>query len=281
MSSPSDYVIKQRNIWQSHALQLLRERACAQYARQVVPPEVAGVQIRFPEIEVALGWRVTVRSRKLPGQSLFTMLYQPEMRENALQMGLIALEALHQADVRAAPFDFFGGWYQRTRGPRIKLVELLGRPLLSAQERKTILNMINNYISNDNKPKVLVHGDLQASHLLVDLDQNSLGFIDLEAMRIGHAATNFAQLWQAFFAADPVLGRCFYREYLVGYADSIDEQFDHDVRAELALRCYRQIHVARQVDNSEMDQNARTLLQQILDGVTFAEICFESDRRAT
>jgi aminoglycoside phosphotransferase len=274
---PGNYITKKRSIWQVNALQLMRESAWAQYAGRTVPSEVDGVKIGFPQIEVALGWNVVVRSQRLSGQSLFSMLYEEGMQETALRMGLIALKALHQAEVTSAPFGFFGSMYQRTRGTRVRLVELFGSSVLSTKERRTLTRLVDAYLTEHNGRKVLVHGDLQASHIFVDLTRNSLGFIDLEAMRIGKATTNFAQLWQAFYFADPLLGRRFFQGYLALFPGLEDERFDADVRGELTLRNHRQIRVARQIGNPAMERHAFTLLHQILDGASFEEICLGGD----
>jgi hypothetical protein len=274
---PGNYITKKRSIWQVNALQLLRERAWAQYASRTVPSEINGVKIEFPQNEVALGWNVVVRSQRLSRQSLFAMLYLEEMRETALRMGLIALRALHQAEITSTPFGFFGAMYQRSRGMRMRLVELFGSSQFSAKERRTLTRLVDDYVTEHSGQKFLVHGDLQASHIIVNLTKNSLGFIDLEAMRIGKATTNFAQLWQAFYFADPLLGRRFFQGYLALCPGLIDKQFDADVRGELTLRNCRQIRVARQIGNPDMERHAFTLLHQILNGASFEEICLGGD----
>jgi hypothetical protein len=272
-SAPNGSFVKVRYLWKSSAIRLLRERSCARYAQRATPQAVGGFAVRFPEPEISLGLQVTVRSCRLEGQDLFSMLYQEAMREISLEVGLLALEALHTADVSSAPFALSGLVYRLARGPRVALREMLGSILLSPAQRKELNRLVVSHISRWGGRKVLVHGDLHASHVIVDLDRKRLGFIDLEAMHIGKAATNFAQLWGGFHYADRLLGQRFYREYKERFPDPWEVQFDTDVRVEVALRSYAHVKVGRQEGNRELEGLARALLARALSGASFEEIC--------
>ena len=199
---------------------------------------VDGWRIRFPQVRVSLGPCVTVRSGRLPGRSLLQMLYRPELHQQTIDVGLVVLRAFHDADITSAPFGRFGAWYDRLRGPRVTLSELCGAHVLTPEQRRSFDRLVADYIADRQGRRVLIHGDLQASHLLVDLPAQAVGVIDLEAMRVGKAATSFAQLWEAYLFADPALGQLFCKRYLAAFGDTLDDRFDADVRAELALRCY-------------------------------------------
>ena len=272
--STRDVFTKSRQAWHVRALRLLREEACVEYARRVVPPVVDGVHIQFPDTDVSLAPRISVRSRRIQGQPLMPMLYQPDMQDTALDLGMIALQALHSADVTSARF-FVASWlYDLFRGPALALDEMLLARLLSRAQRLK-LNRLAARSALQTRPRdALVHGDLHAAHLIVDLDRHALGFIDLEAMRIGKASTNFAHLWNAFYFADPSLGRSFYQRFAEQFDDLIDEQFDNDVRIELALRSYRHLQAAKRLSNELLQPKAYRLLHSILEGASFHDICF-------
>lgn len=276
-----NYFIKKRHIWHVSALRLLREHACARYARQSVPPRIDGVNIVFPDTEVSLGFQISVRSRCLEGRDLFLMLYQQEMRGVALDMGIIALKAMHMADVTSAPFALFSTVYRFVRGPSVALGAMFGSPLLSRNQRGELNRLVLGSVMDRGGRKILVHGDLHASHLIVNLAEESLGFIDLEAMRIGKAATNFAQLWIGFHFADPLLGQAFYRRYREQFADVLDEQFDTDVRTELAFRSHSGVYSGRRLRNRDLEGKSRILLAKVLSGATFEEICLRGGHGRT
>ena len=269
----TEEVVKRRALWRPGALQLLRERACAEFAGRAVPAVVDGWRIRFPQVRVSLGPCVTVRSGRLPGRSLLQMLYRPELHQQTIDVGLVVLRAFHDADITSAPFGRFGAWYDRLRGPRVTLSELCGAHVLTPEQRRSFDRLVADYIADRQGRRVLIHGDLQASHLLVDLPAQAVGVIDLEAMRVGKAATSFAQLWEAYLFADPALGQLFCKRYLAAFGDTLDDRFDADVRAELALRCYSHIRVGRHQGNTLLVAEARSLLPQLLGGIRFDEIC--------
>jgi len=276
-----EFFAKRKYVWRIRGLRLLRERACVQYARQAVPCVVDGVHIEFPDTDVSLGLHVAVRSRRLEGRELLPMLYERENRQIALDMGITALKALHSADVTAAPFALFSMIYRLVRGSGVALGEMLKSPLLSPNQRSELHRLVVAYVMSKGGRKVLLHGDLHPSNLIVDLGRNSLGFIDLEAMRLGKAATNFAQLWGGFHFAHPLLGQRFYQEYVAQFPELLDEQFDTDVRAELALRSYSHIQAGRRSGNKGLEGKARILLASVLSGASFEDICCGvSDRSA-
>jgi aminoglycoside phosphotransferase (APT) family kinase protein len=275
MESPDESFTKERYIWQISALRLLRERACVQYARQVVPRVVDEVSIEFPDTEIDLGLRVAVRSQRLEGRALLPTLYEEEKHGIALDVGRIALEALHRADVSSAPFGLFSRVYRLVRGPRAMLGEMLHSPLLSLNQRRELRRLVARYMVDGGGRKVLVHGDLQPAHLIFSSARKSLGYIDLEAMHVGKAATNFAQLWIGFHFADPALGQKLYRRFREQSSHLLDECFDADVRAEIALRSYSHIRQGRRQGLEEMEGKARLLLGRVLSGTSFREMCLE------
>ena len=269
-----DFVSKSRYIWDVRALQLLREKAAVQYALRAVPRVVSGVRIEFPEAEISLGLRVTVRSRRIEGRNLLPMLYHQETQELALDMAMIALDALYRADITSNPFTFFGRAYGFVRRRKVALGELFGPSLLSSEQRIRLNRLLVHYAkTRKSGRRALVHGDLHASNLVVNLPGKSLGFVDLELMHIGDPATNFAQLWVGFHFADPLLGQRFYQRYARQFSDTLDEQFDASVRAEIALRCYSMIRAGKRLGNVEMEEKARILLGSVLDDRSFEEVC--------
>jgi len=270
--SAAGFAVKRRALWRPDALQLLRERPCAYYASRAVPDTAGGWRIRFPQVKATLGLRVTVRSELLPGRPLIELLYQPELQELAIDAGLAVLHALEQADIRSFPVAGFSAWYDRLRLPAVALAELGRGSLLTTGQRRAFNRLVSDYIAHRRGPRVLVHGDLQATHLLIDTAAHAMGIIDLEAMREGKAATNFAQLWEAYYFADPSLGLRFYTAYRRAAAATLGDRFDADVRAELALRCYSHIRAGRRTGNDLMIDLSRSLLTRILDGATFEEI---------
>jgi len=201
------------------------------------------------------------------------MLYEQEMREMALDMGVIALKALHAVDVASAPLGLFSTVYRLVRGPRVALSEMLGSRVLSTDQRRELNRLVASSVVDRGGKKVLLHGDLHASHLIVDIEKRSLGFIDLEAMRIGKAATSFAQLWIGYHFADSLLGQRFYQQYAAQCSDLLDEQFDTDVRTEIALRSYSLMQVGKRSGNQEMEGKARILLAGVLSGASFEGMC--------
>lgn len=270
--SATGFAVKRRALWRPDALQLLRERPCAEYASRAVPDMAGGWHIRFPEVKATLGLRVTVHSELLPGQPLIELLYQPERQEMAIDAGLAVLHALEQADITSLPAAGFSAWYDRLRLPAVALAELGRGSVLTADQRRAFDRLVSGYIAHRRGPRVLMHGDLQATHLLIDAAARSVGIIDLEAMRAGKAATNFAQLWEAYFFADPSLGKRFFTAYRRAAGETMGDRFDADVRAELALRCYSHIRAGQRDGNALMVDLSRTLLTRILHGATFEEI---------
>ena len=245
-----DFFSKSRYIWNIRALQLLREKAAAQYALEVVPRVVDGIHIEFPEIETSLGLRVTARSRRIEGRNLLPIVYHQETRELALDMAMIALEALRRADVTSNPFAFFGRAYGFVRGRKIALGELFGPSLLSSEQRIRLNRLLVDYAkAGKSGRRVLVHGDLHPANLVVNLPRRSLGFVDLELMHIGDPVTNFAQLWQVFHFASPLLGQELYKRYVRRFPETLDKPYDASVRTEIALRCYSMIRSGQRGGN--------------------------------
>jgi hypothetical protein len=267
-----EFVVKKRVLWQIGALRLLRERACAEWARQVVPPVVDGVSIEFPETEVSLGIRIAVRSHYLDGRKLLSMLYQPDMREPALELGLTALEALRRANVTSAPYSTLNLLYRLARGIEAVLSHLLAASFLSSSQKKELIRLLAHHPVPGRGKTILVHGDLHPSHLIVNSSAGWLGFIDFEAMHVGRPATDFASLWTGFHYADPWLGLEFYRRYVGRFSDLLDGRFDSDVRAELALRSHSHLNVGRRTGNRDLEAKARLLLGGVLSGARFEQL---------
>lgn len=270
--SETSVFVKRRPVWKQDALRLVREVHCIRYARAVLPATVEGVQIILPETESTVGLHVVVRSQRLAGQTLYTLLFELQAYDDALHLGLIALDALQQAQVRTTDFLLPGLVFRFVKGPRIALGETINTDLLSAAQRKVFIRLLRQHLTTAPRPAVLVHGDLHASHVIVDLAQNTLGFIDFEAMHVGKPSTDFAQMWVGYHYADPCLGQRFFEAYRLRHRHLVDEQFDLDVRAELAMRSHRQLRAARAAGNGGLAQRARGLLDAVLSGATFAEI---------
>lgn len=276
--SADETFTKQRSLWQPAAWRLLREGGCVRYARRAVPPEVRGIRIIFPETRVAVGRRVSVTSRGIPGQPLLALLYRPETRGLALDLGMAVLEALHAADVASDPFVPFALIYRIFKGLGILLEERFSRtPRLSRGEQRELRRLVRDYVVLPDRCKVLVHGDLQPSHLIFDPAIATLGVIDLEALHVGNPAANFGQLFTGYHFADPALGRELYRRYRERFPGLFDRRFDDDIRAAVALRCYRHVRVARCRSNSELEKQAHRLLRSVLAGASFAEMCLGTE----
>lgn len=265
-----DAVIKERAIWNPRSLQLLREKRAAQYAQQAVPQILDGTHISFPKIEVSFGLRVLVKSTRIEGRNLLEMIYDPKTRDLALDMAMVALKALNVADVSPAPFSLFSRIYGMGRRLKIALGERLGASILSPAQRATLNLLVPSYLkTREGEKKALVHGDLHAGNLLVNWKTNSLGFVDLEMVHIGKPVTNFAQLWISFHFADPSLGQNLYHRYINQSPAMTDGYFDSDCRAEVALRCYSNLREARKNGNTELEEKARILLGNVLNGTSF------------
>lgn len=266
------FVVKEKFVWQISALRLLREQACAERARQVVLPVVNGVCIEFPETEVSLGLRIAVKSRYLDGRKLFSMLYERELHQRALELGLVALEALHRANITSVPYSTLNLVFRVVRGIEAALSHMLGFSFLSSAQKKELIRLLVNHAVPAKGKKVLVHGDLHPSHVIVSPSTDWLGFIDFEAMHIGRVATDFASLWGGFRYADPLLGLELYERYVKRFSDLLDDRFDSDVKAELALRCHSHIAVGRRTGNRELEAKARCLLSGVLSGASLEQI---------
>ncbi len=263
-------IIKSRPIWHPRAWQLLREKAAAEYARQAVPQLVAGVRILFPEPDVSLGRHIEVKARRIPGQNMLPMLYDRQTQDIAIGMALVALEALYRAKITPHRFALFAAAYRYFRKYKVIVREALGPAILSKGQKRTLDRLLAN---RPKAPKrVLVHGDLHASNLIVNLDDRSLGFVDLEMMHIGNPVTDFAQLWIGFYLADPQLGQRLYKRYAVSFPEPSETQFDAAVRAEIAIRCYSMVHIGWKTGNTVMQKEANALLVKVLNTNSFASI---------
>lgn len=276
---PDPYVTKQRYLWQPDAWRLWRERSCAEYAQKVVPATVAGLRIEFPQTQVRLGLRVAVTTNRLEGESLLVLLYRPSQQELAVEIGLAALEAWQRASVTGHPFRLFSLTFRLAKGPRALLQAQRWPRSLSSDQRRELARLVARYLRGQENDRRLVHGDMHASHLIVNTAQSSLGFIDLEAMHIGKAATNFAHLWIGYHYAAPELGRAFYRAYQARFPQMLSAQFDNDVRTELALRCQTHIRSGRRTGNQELASQAAQVLAAVLTGATFEALCLEGKLR--
>ncbi len=176
------------------------------------------------------------------------------------------------------PFVPFSLIYRIFKGLGILLEERFSRaPLLSRGERCELRRLARGYVTRPNRCKVLVHGDLQPSHLIFDPASVTLGIIDLEALHVGKPAANFGQLFTGYHYADPVLGRHLYRRYRARYPDLFDRRFDDDLRAAVALRTYRHVRVARRRGNAELETKALCLLRSVLAGASFAKMCLDTE----
>jgi len=264
---------KRRLLFHPGAWRLLREKACADVARRVVPAQVRGMQLLFPKTAVHLGFCVTVQTEAIPGEALLPLLYQPETLEAALELGLVVLEALVTANVVKSRGSLFGVVYRYGKAAYTALQTLAGAPPLPPQARRTLLGLLCTYWGAGPERRVLVHGDLHASHILVDCRAHTLGLIDLEVMHVGNPATNFAQLWTAFHYADPALGRLFYARHMVRFPEFATARFDAHTRFEVALRAHSNIVEAKRSHNAELDQKGRVLLSGVLQDVPFEELC--------
>ena len=272
--NPGGYFTKQRYLWQPGAWRILRERSCTEYVRQVVPATVSGIRIHFPETSVRFGPQVTVTTSALRGQSVLTMLYEPGQQDIAVTMGLVALEAWQRAVVAGHPFRLFSLAFRLYMRPSAMSKSLLEPGMVSPQQRKEFKWLVTSYTRADDN-HFLVHGDLHASHLIVDLAQQTMGIIDLEATHIGKAATNFAQLWTGYHYAEPELGRQFYRAYKACFPAVVTTSFDSDVAP----------NSPSGVRNTSLNPDAKAiriwkaghaaLFTAVLSGSTFEELCLK------
>ncbi len=268
-----DIVIKERVIWNPRSLQLLREQATVRYALRVAPRMVDGIRVDFPETEVSLGFRVRAQSRRIKGRNLLEMIYDPETQGFALDMAMVALKALNNANVTFEPFVLFGAAYGWVRRLKVTLSEMTGTPILSSEQRVKLSCLASSYTKDRRgERKALLHGDLHAANVVVDCEENSLGFVDLEMMHIGKPVTNFAQLWISFHFADPSLGKRFYSRYVDQFSETLNEHFDSDARAEIALRCYVLVRGAKKSGHAELEKKARVLLASVLHSQSFEKM---------
>jgi hypothetical protein len=263
---------KQRYLWQPGSLRILREASWAAYARDAVPPVVNGLNIQFPETVTRFGLKITTTSSWIDGLSLQSLLEDPDYQPSTVPIGMTVLNALHQANLYRLPSRRFSWAFRYFKGLRLVAQTFFNSTELSASEKAELRRLVRGYILGLPQTWVLAHGDLHASHVLVDLEQSMLGVIDLEAMHVGKAATNFAQLWDGYYYADPELGRLLFAQYFAEYADEIDDQFDNDVRLEIALRSHRHVHLGRLQNHQELLEKGSHLLHLVLCGASFRSI---------
>lgn len=270
--SPHSPHTKSRYIWNPRAWQLLRERPNSRYARSAVPRQVKGVRIEFADSKLSLGLRIRATSTHLTGENLLEMLYCPQKRDAALSMALIALQALYEANIHGTPFPLFSCAYRLFRNWKILLREAVGRRILTQEQRATIRGLFAQERRGRNRQRVLVHGDLHATNVLINLAVPSLAFLDLELMHEGSPATDFAPLWLGFYFADPHLGMTFRQQYVETFPDKIDDQFDISFRAEVARRCYAMIRTGQKLCHARMVTLSHTLLENTLTARTWEDI---------
>jgi len=184
-------------------------------------------------------------------------------------------DAFHDADLSTVSSDPFSWMFRWGKGLRLLGRTMLGSSSLTPLEKTELKRLVRQYVWGSSGRKVLVHGDLHVSHVLVDFAQGALGIIDLEAMHVGIAATNFAQLWHGFHYADAALGRQLYGRYARKYGVEMDDQFDDDIRLEVALRSHIHIRVGRQTGNQELTEKATHLLHLVLSGASFRSLYSE------
>lgn len=268
--------IKQRPVWHPSAWRLLREYSCVKYAQEYVPRTVNEILIEFPKTNVKISQQVTVSSTALEGTSLLALLHDPATYNLAIDVGLAALEALQSAEIKGRPFLLFSAIYKYVKGPLGQL-GMTSRQNITRQQRHR-LNLLMKHYMRDQSSSCLVHGDLHASHLIINKNPLSIGLIDLEVMHIGKAATNFAQLWIGYYYSSPILGAIFYSIYQRYYPNLITPQFDNDVLTELAFRCQNHIQVGMRAGNRSLEFAARNLLTQVLSGSSFEALCLESEK---
>jgi hypothetical protein len=273
LATTAKHFAKQRYAWQVDAWRLLREGKCAEYARKSTPAAVDGVLIEFPETKIKLGARITVNTGALKGRSLFAMLYDQEQREVTVPFGLVALAAWQQAKIKGYPFPIFSLIYRLTKGPRVLLLARRGPLTMTKAQSKEFRRLLASYVRTRDDGRVLVHGDMHASHLLVDRSRPSLGFIDLEAVHTGKPATNFAQLWIAYHHAEVHLGQTFYREFAARFPTVMTAQFDNDVRMELAIRCFSHVREGVRRRFQKLETKARAMFAAVLNGESFEATC--------
>lgn len=264
---------KRRLVLHPGAWRLLREKACADYARRVAPAQVGAMQVLFPKAVVHLGLYVSVQTEAIEGEALLPLLYRPELAETVVDLGLIALEALYTADTGGARGSLFSTVYRYGKSSRIAFQTWAGASGLSGDERRVLLRLLRCYLNHANRRRVLVHGDLHASHILVNRQSGTVGFIDLEALHVGNPATNFAQLWTAYHYADSALGRQFYQSHRQRFPQFDTPCFDSDTRIEVVFRAHSNVQEAKLQRNAELEHKGRLLVHGMLKDATFEEMC--------
>ena len=192
-------------------------------------------------------------------------------QEKAMELGLTLLSALQAANVRRYRFAGFGAMFRITKGLKLAPLALLGQPRLSKQEFREFLRLLRLYSRRRITLPVLVHGDLHQSHILIDRAARTMGIVDLEAMHVGRAATNFAQLWIGYHYTDQMLGSRFYQRYCERFSRFVTPDFDEDVRFEVALRAFVHVRAGRNQHNGLLEQYADKLLRCMLSGTSFAQ----------
>lgn len=271
----AEWLTKKRPLIGTGAWRLMREDVCADYARCAVSSWIRGTRIEFPQTVVTRGLYVSVRTRRIAGETKFSMLSQPDGYEDAVEMGLIILEALYTAEVASGDFRVFSILYKYGKGPAVALRMLLGSPRLSRDEKRELIRLMKCYLRTADSNRVLAHGDLHTSHIIVNRPGSTLGLVDLEAVHIGKPATNFAQLWIGYHYADRALGVLFYDRHMTRFPNLATDQFDTDVRVETALRAHRQIREAERIRNTELRTKAEILLHGVLQAFSFEEACHQ------
>lgn len=264
-------IVKQRSIWNLRAWQLLREQRTSRYAVRKMPQMIRNVHIRIPRSKISVGLRVTSRSEFIAGENMLPLLYDSRTRGEALSMALIALDAFEGASIGENDFAWFSKLFRLRRSWKMRAIKHSHQLLLSTKEKRALADL-HSAVALVESPS-LVHGDLHAGNLIVDFQNRSLGILDLELLHIGHPAINFAQLWIAFFFADPRLGGQLYHAYAQSHPWIAKPPSERVIKAEIVLRCYSMIETGNQKPTkSIMKDKSLQLLKAILSVDSFQQL---------
>lgn len=267
-----EFVVKSRKYINPRSWQLAREAPASRYSRRVLPDEVNGVKIFIPDICLSFGFsEIRVSSPRYPGERQIAGLYQAGKAADAIQMGVIALQALYLASVTSNPFGVWSLIYQPVRRIKAWMLARITHGLLSALDRRRFFRFLRMPGWAQGQ-KRLVHGNLHGGNILIDYEHRELAMVDLEMMHIGDPVIDFAALWITHYLATPALGAQFMTCVVDALPCYCEPEIMIDAQREIAIEAYLMLHRARRSGHHELLRRSQNLIKEALGCSTPAEL---------
>jgi thiamine kinase-like enzyme len=258
------YVQKIRNYWNFRAYEMLREPNSCKFAGKILPCSLNGIRIVVPETKIILTIKgIIVRSQYIFGETLEKNIYNKDINLG-IDWGLTAIQALWSAPVFGYSFRIFGVIYQPLRVIKALLTEIFILRIFSLPKVWRLVCLLVKTRSQHNKTRVLVHGNLHGGNLIVDFDNRTLGFIDLELLHIGDACVDFASLWFSYYASSQKVGRQFVQSAIQRFPSIITPEFLRDVIKDITIEMILMVSKAKSKKNRKLENIATDLLIKLL-----------------